>query len=92
MTKKIILEFDASCLKEHKRVPLKGKGRRGRSTYKTVTVNNPKAWEVITVENSSTYTPGQRLNKNQVQTLCKGAGFDVVIGQPGQFRVTNSRY
>jgi len=88
--KKITLEFDESFLKEQKRVPAK-KGSRGY-TYKTVEVNNPKAWEVIMVENSSTYTPGQRLNKNQVQTLCKGAGFDVVIGQPGQFRVTNSRY
>ena len=91
--KKITLEFDESCLKENRRVPLKGKGRRkGMSTYKTVEVKNAKAWEVIMVENSSTYMPGQRLNKKQVQTLCRGAGFDVVIGQPGQFRVHNSRY
>ena len=87
--KKITLEFDASCLKEQKRGPAK----KGRSyTYKTVPVNNPKAWEVITVENSSIYMHGQRLNKKQVQTLCRGAGFDVTIGQPGQFRVTDSRY
>ena len=90
--KKITLEFDESCLKEQKRVPMKGKGRKGMYTHKTVPVNNPKAWEVIMVENSSTYTPGQRLNKKQVQMLCKGVGFDVVIGQPGQFRTTNSRY
>jgi len=90
--KKITLEFDESCLKEQKRVPLKGKGRKGMSTYRTVTVNNPKAWEVITVENSINYVPGQRLNKKQVEMLCKGEGFDVAIGQPGQFRQHNSRY
>ena len=90
--KKITLEFDEGFLKETKRGPMKGKGRKGMYSHKTVTVNNPKAWEVITVENSSTYMPGQRLNKKQVQTLCRGAGFDVVIGQPGQFRQHNSRY
>ena len=90
--KKITLEFDEGFLTETKRVPMKGKGRKGMYTHKTVPVNNPKAWEVIMVENSSTYMPGQRLNKKQVQTLCRGAGFDVTIGQPGQFRVTNSRY
>ena len=89
MTKKITLEYDESCTKEQKRVPTKG---RARGVYKTVTVKNPKAWEVIMVENSSTYSPGQRLTKQQVQTLCRGHGFDVTIGQPGQFRVTNSRY
>ena len=88
--KKITLEFDNSCLTESKRVYFKGD--KGRYTNKLVPVNNPKAWEVIMVENSSTYTPGQRLTKKQVQTLCRGAGFDVVIGQPGQFRVVNSRY
>lgn len=87
--KKITLEFDQSCLVEQKRVQAKG---RARGVYKTIPVNNPKAWEVITVENTSTYSPGQRLNKKQVQTLCRGAGFNVTIGQPGQFRVTNSRY
>lgn len=86
--KKITLEFDEGCTKEQKRVPAK----KGRSyTYKTVTVNNPKAWEIITVENSSTYMPGQRLNKKQVESLCRGASFDVVIGQPGQFRL-KTRY
>lgn len=89
MAKKIELEYDVSCTTEQKRVPVTGKKRW---TYKNVPVNNPKAWEVITVENSSSYMPGQHLNKKQVQTLCRGAGFDVVIGQPGQFRVTNSRY
>ena len=90
MTKKITLEFDKSCLTEEKRVPMKGK--KGRYQRKNIPINDPKAWEVITVENSSTYAPGQRLRQKQVQTLCRGAGFDVIIGQPGQFRVFNSRY
>ena len=90
--KKITLEYDISCTMEQKRVPMKGKGKKGMSTYKNIPINNPKAWEVITVENSSNYSPGQRLNKKQVQMLCKGEGFDVVIGQPGQFRQHNSRY
>ena len=88
--KKITLEFDESCTKEQKRIP--AKGRKGMYTMKTIEVRNPKAWEVIMVENSSTYSPGQRLSKQQVQTLCRGHGFDVTIGQPGQFRVINSRY
>tara|TARA_R110000824_G_scaffold269405_2_gene457951 strand:+ start:1401 stop:1670 length:270 start_codon:yes stop_codon:yes gene_type:complete len=88
--KKITLEFDNSCTIEEKRVPVKGK--KGMYQRKNVPLNNPKAWEVITVENSSTYMPGQRLNKKQVQSLCRGAGFDVVIGQSGQFRQYNSRY
>ena len=89
--KKITLEFDASRLTKQKRVPLKGKGL-GACEYKHVTVNNPKAWEIITVENSSSYVPGQCLNKKQVQMLCKGVGFDVIIGQPGQFKMNNNRY
>ena len=92
MKKKITLEFDHSCLTEQKRVPAKGKNKKGIFTYKNIPINNAKAWEVIMVENSSTYAPGQRLNKRQVQTLCRSVGFDVVIGQPGQFRQTNSRY
>ena len=89
--KKITLEFDESFLSLQKKVRNKKAGGRAYS-YKNVPVNNPKAWEVIMVENSSTYSPGQRLSKQQVQTLCRGRGYDVAIGQPGQFRKTNSRY
>ena len=90
--KKITLEFDQSCLTEQKRVPLTGKSRKKAFSYKTIKVNNPRAWEVITVENSINYVPGQRLNKKQVEMLCKGEGFDVAIGQPGQFRQHNRGY
>ena len=90
---KITIEYDADCLKEQKRVPNKKPGVSGRCyTYETVEVKNPKCWEVITVENTMTISPGYRLNKKQVETLCRNQKYDVQIGMPGQFRVTNSRY
>ena len=87
---KITIEYDEACLKHQKRVPTK-KGARGY-TYETVEVKNPKCWEVITVENTMTISPGYRLNKKQVETLCRNPKYDVQIGMPGQFRITNSRY
>ena len=89
---KIKIEFDKDALVEQKRVPRKTKGGGKGYTYKSFAVDNPKAWEVITVENTTSYTPGQRLTKKQVQGLCSGAGYHIEIGMPGQFRVTNSRY
>tara|TARA_R100000458_G_scaffold20377_1_gene18127 strand:+ start:595 stop:879 length:285 start_codon:yes stop_codon:yes gene_type:complete len=89
---KITIEFDRDALVEQKRVPRKTKGGGRSYTYKSVKVNDPKAWEVITVENSMTFSPGYKLNKKQVETLCKDSKYDVQIGMPGQFRKTNSRY
>ena len=89
---KITIEFDRDALVEQKRVPHKTKGGGRGYTYKSVKVNDPKAWEVITVENSMTFSPGYKLNKKQVETLCKDSKYDVQIGMPGQFRKTNSRY
>ena len=90
---KITIEYDADCLKEQKRVPNKKPGVSGRGyTYETVEVKNPKCWEVITVENTMTISPGHRLNEKQVKALCRNPKYDVRIGMPGQFRVTNSRY
>ena len=89
---KITIEYDEACLVEQKRVPHKTKGGGRSYTYKSFKVNDPKAWEVITVENTTSYTPGQRLTKKQVQGLCSGAGYHVEIGMPGQFRQHNSRY
>ena len=88
---KIKIEYDVACLKEQKRVPHKTKGGGKGYTYKSIEIKDPKAWEVITVENTTAYTPGQRLTKKQVQGLCSGAGYHIEIGMPGQFRVT-SRY
>ena len=88
---KIKIEYNESAKK--KRVDVtKNQGSRQVRTMEMVDVKNPRCWEVITVENSMNYTPGQRLNKKQVESLCRGAKFDVEIGQEGQFRVSNSRY
>jgi len=87
---KIKIEFDKDALVEQKRVP--HKNSKKSYSYKSFKVENPKAWEVITVENTTSYTPGQRLTKKQVQGLCSGAGYHIEIGMPGQFRKTNSRY
>lgn len=87
---KITIEYDEACLVEQRRVP--HKNNKKSYSYKTFKVNDPKAWEVITVENTTSYTPGQRLTKKQVQGLCSGAGYHIEIGMPGQFRQHNSRY
>jgi len=91
MNKSIIrIEYDESYNTEQKRVP--HKGSKKHFSYKTIKVDDPKAWEIITVENNVTLVPGYRLNKKQVQALCRNPKYDVQIGMPGQFRVTNSRY
>lgn len=57
-----------------------------------VDVKDPKCWEVITVENTISYMPGQHLTKKQVAGLCSGAGYHIEIGLPGQFQKKDSRY
>jgi len=87
----IQIEYDESLRK--KRVDeTKGKGSSRVRTMITVDVKDPRCWEVITLEDTTSWYPGQRLNKKQVQGLCSGAAYNIVIGLPGQFRVTNSRY
>ena len=87
----IQIEYDESMRK--KRVDeVKGKGSSRTRTMTTVDVKDPRCWEVITLEDTTSWYPGQRLNKKQVEGLCSGAAYNVVIGLPGQFRVTNSRY
>ena len=87
---KITIEYDNSM--KQKRVDVTtGKGLARTRTMKTVEVKDPKCWEVITVENTISYRPGQRLTKKQVEGLCNGAGYHIEIGLPGQFRV-GSRY
>ena len=88
----IQIEYDDSMKK--KSVPKKVK-RPGGGHFRDhvmVPVKDPRCWEVITIEDTTTWYPGQRLTMKQVQTLCSGAAYNVVIGLPGQFRVTNSRY
>ena len=93
--KKITLEFDHSMTYEEKKSYVV-KGGGGRKTtvarYKKVVVKNPKAWEVITIENSVKYTPGERLDKSAVDRMCSGAMWEVLVGQPGQFKTQHGRY
>ena len=89
---KITLEYNKDARVEQKRVPRKTKGAGRSYTYENIKVVDPKCWEVITVENCMTFSPGYKLNKKQVEALCKDSKYDVQIGLPGQFRVTNSRY
>ena len=89
---KIALEYNKDAREEQKRIPNGKHGSHKGYTYKNIKVVDPKCWEVITVENTMTLSPGYKLNKKQVETLCKDSKYDVQIGLPGQFRVTNSRY
>ena len=76
--KTITLEFDAYCLCEN--------NFGFAPTKKAKSIKNAKAWEVITVENSIRYTPGQCLNEKEVKTLCNNKTFNVQIGPSGQFK------
>jgi hypothetical protein len=87
----IQIEYDGS-MKQKRVEETKGTGMRRTRTMKTVEVKDPRCWEVITLEDTTSWYPGQRLNKKQVEGLCSGAAYNVVIGLPGQFRVTSSRY
>ena len=93
--KKITLEFDHSLTYEEKKVAV-NKGTQGKKStvmrYKKVVVKNPKAWEVITIENSVKYTPGERLDRSAVDRMCSGAAWGVLVGQPGQFKTQHNRY
>ena len=89
---KITIEYDEACRTEQKRVPYKTKSGGRSYSYKSFEVKDPKCWEVITVENSMTFSPGYRLNRKQVEALCKNSKYDVQIGMPGQFRIHNSKY
>jgi hypothetical protein len=88
---KIQIEYDESMRKQRVE-ETNGTGSRRVRTMKMVEVKDPKCWEVITVENSMTFSPGYRLNEKQVKMMCTSVKYDVEIGLPGQFRVTNSRY
>jgi hypothetical protein len=73
---RINIEYDWRRLTKDERVKVKGMpGRRIRK----VDVKDPKAWMVCSVENSTDYTPGQYLNKKQVDSLCKANRFHVII-------------
>ena len=91
---KVKIEYDGS--RNKKRVEKKVKAKGSRKGYmveaQMVPVKDPRCWEIVTIENSTLYMPGQRLTKKQVEALCRSDSYEVEIGQHGQFRVTNSRY
>ena len=90
---KIKIEYDECCKQKQVKKSIKNPNRGGRPfDYVMVDVKDPKCWEVITVTNCMTFTPGYRLNKKQVEALCRNPKYDVQIGLPGQFRKTNSKY
>ena len=90
---KVKIEYDGS--RNKKRVEKKVKAKGSRKGYmveaQMVPVKDPRCWEVITIENSILYMPGQRLTRKQVEALCRGDRYEVEIGQNGQFR-NGSRY
>ena len=73
---KIMMEYWEDRLKKYVDVKIKGLPGRRR---KEVSVEDPKAWRVVSVENSTEFNPNQFLNKKQVDTLCKGKKFEVTI-------------
>ena len=89
---KVKIEYDGSYTQKSVKKKVKRPGGRTIIDRVMVPVKDPKCWEVITIENSTAWTPGQRLTKRQVEFLCNSTIYEVEIGQSGQFRVTNSRY
>ena len=88
---KVKIEFDGSKMK--KRVDkTKKHGARTTRSVEMVPVKDPKCWEIITIENSLLYSPGQRLTKKQVESLCRSAKYEVEIGGTGQYTAHKSRY
>ena len=91
MMKKVQIEYDGS-MKQKRVEETKGTGNSRVRTMKTVDVKDPKCWEIITIENSVLYSPGNRLTKKQVESLCRGNKYEVQIGGTGQFTSHKSRY
>jgi len=91
---KVKIEYDGSRSKKRvvKKVKAKGSRRGFIEEAQMVPVKDPRCWEIITIENSTLYMPGQRLTKKQVEALCRGDRYEVEIGQSGQFKTNHSRY
>lgn len=89
---KIQIEYDASMKQKQVTNKVKRPGGRTITERQMVPVKDPKCWEIITIENSILYSPGQRLTKKQVESLCRSARYEVVIGGTGQYTAHRSRY
>ena len=92
--KKVQIEYDGSMKQKQvtKKVKAKGSTKGYMTERQMVPVQDPKCWEIITIENSILYSPGQRLTKRQVESLCRGNKYEVIIGGTGQFTSHKSRY
>ena len=88
----VTIEYDECCRQKTIQKKVKTSGGGTKIERKTVPVKDPKCWEVITVENTAKLTPGQRLNEKQLDSFMKMSSYNITVGMPGQFRVTNSRY
>ena len=88
----VTIEYDKCCRQKTIQKKVKRPGGGTTVERKTVPVKDPKCWEVITVENTAKLTPGQRLNEKQLDSFMKMSSYNITVGMPGQFRVTNSRY
>ena len=89
---KITIEYDECCKQKQIQKKVKRPNGRFMMQREMVPVKDPRCWEVSTAENTLEFTPGQRLTKKQMESLCRGVNYDVQIGMPGQFRITGSRY
>ncbi len=89
---KVKIEYDGSHSKKSVKKQVKRPGGRTIIDRVMVPVKDPKCWEVITIENSITWMPGQRLTRKQVEFLCRSTMYEVEIGQSGQFKTNHSRY
>ena len=89
---KVKIEYDASMKQKSVKKKVKRPGGRTIIDRVMVPVKDPRCWEVITIENSILYSPGQRLTKKQVEQLCRSTRFEVEIGGTGQYTPHRSRY
>jgi len=88
----VTIEYDECMRKKQVQKKVKRPGGRYVLDREMVPVKDPKCWEVITVENTVKLTPGQRLTEKQMKAFMKLSAYNITVGLPGQFRVSNSRY
>jgi len=92
MKKKITLEYCSQLAHEEKKVPLKGAAKKAAVsmshrlyTTKRIPKKNPEAWSVVTVENSTAYTPDAYLSEREVNKLCASPQWNVIIASRGHW-------
>jgi len=88
----VTIEYDECMRQKAVKQKVKRPGGRHVMDRVMVPVKDPKCWEVITVENTVKLTPGQRLTERQMKAFMKLSSYNITVGLPGQFRVSNSRY